>query len=393
MYRNQGGFLRSRQSMASMASPFINMTAAPSNFIRKSFIFILILHIATVQVHASTPEASSTSASTGQLPGSRTRSCSRSSPSVCILTKSRRAQLQLTSQLQEAIWDRCSACIQLSRLLTKCDDDSDGVIYFSPPSNPSFFHLDKWIRRNRKVVAKISVGTRRNRIPPGARYRPGRALIYHVKNRRAARRFIPRIANSFCRALSRTKKVPSPRPSSSPTPSPSVSSVLIDFNDGRNPRFNLEVLQLLFDLFVEEELGDRIETLGDLIEFNPADVRTPSASPSPSCSPSPSPAKKRPYPSHPLPSPSYYWRQLNLPASMHQVTQVCRRANCAARVTVISQRFIRFAIINNALNQITRRPTFRDVFNTDRSLYRVTRVGNNRFVVIIPFNNIFLAEF
>lgn len=55
---------------------------------------------------------------------------------------------------------------------------------------------------------------------------------------------------------------------------------------------------------------------------------------------------------------------------MHQFKEALNMHNVQLLYrTVIPQRYIRFAIINKALNKIIKRPTLRDIFNSDRNLY------------------------
>ncbi|MEM6828972.1 MAG: hypothetical protein AAGA66_02610 [Bacteroidota bacterium] len=67
------------------------------------------------------------------------------------------------------------------------------------------------------------------------------------------------------------------------------------------------------------------------------------------------------------------------------VVAVCSRANCAARVTVVSQQFIRWQILNRAINQIRQRPSFNSIINQNRPTWRVVRQNGNTYAVFIPY--------
>ncbi|MEM6829253.1 MAG: hypothetical protein AAF551_01970 [Bacteroidota bacterium] len=62
----------------------------------------------------------------------------------------------------------------------------------------------------------------------------------------------------------------------------------------------------------------------------------------------------------------------------------CFANGCGARVRVFSNREIRRIILNNALNQIRRTPSFDDLYNMNRSTWIIRHQGGNRYDVLIP---------
>ncbi|MEM9339448.1 MAG: hypothetical protein AAGA66_12015 [Bacteroidota bacterium] len=68
-----------------------------------------------------------------------------------------------------------------------------------------------------------------------------------------------------------------------------------------------------------------------------------------------------------------------------QVVLTCPAGACAGRVTIWSDRFVRWTIINNALAKFTRtRPDLASVIAADRSNYTVVPIGGNNYNVTIP---------
>lgn len=244
----------------------------------------------------------------------------------------------------------------------------------------------------------------------------------------------------------------SPKPSRSPTPS-ATPPADIAFDADKPPEFNLEVLRIQLRTLTVDELGDDTRYLADLIFDGPKpprpktdyDPRSPPPpryySPLPSSPPRyHTPPRRGGEPYRPPPSDgdrsrcgvckwSPQWRNLipnwaHKASSTHassstavarahqhasaphrlgwepdahaafairQVVQRCGRANCAARVTILSNRFIRREIISRAMRILRRRPDFSDVFQPSR--IRIRRVGGRTFVVIVNFRNDYLQEF
>lgn len=69
----------------------------------------------------------------------------------------------------------------------------------------------------------------------------------------------------------------------------------------------------------------------------------------------------------------------------------CRRSNCAARVTITSERFIRSQVIRKAHQRIRRLPNFNSVYIVNNN-FRIFRKGKKTFVVIIQFKKRYLDQ-
>lgn len=65
------------------------------------------------------------------------------------------------------------------------------------------------------------------------------------------------------------------------------------------------------------------------------------------------------------------------------------RTNTAAKVWITSSQYIRWQIINAALNKLTQQATWADAFTNDRSTFTVQHVNGNTYIVYIPFSTSF----
>lgn len=289
--------------------------------------------------------------------------------SVCVLSSSLPDDFHLTALLKDALENRCSPCFHIVPKIQLCDSE-DATVFFSPPHSPDRNFING-ILADGKIIGTISFSMNRKILP---KVKQGTLIFYGVQRRIDAKRTIPIFARSICDALYPPKaSTPSPTPSSSPTP------MLRDFNRVLRPNFNLRTLEELFQTLVGRQINSDVVTDGALLV---------------NISPSPSPYLKPTKHPKGRDDPWAVWRtKLVSVASRQQVVQVCSRANCAARVVITSQQFIRRNIINNALNVIRARPSFASVFNRNRSLYTIQRQGNRKFIVIIPFRQQYLAEF
>lgn len=71
--------------------------------------------------------------------------------------------------------------------------------------------------------------------------------------------------------------------------------------------------------------------------------------------------------------------------SNRSIITVCQVSRCATRVYITSNKKIKHRIVTKALKKLTKRPGFRQIYETKRWKYIVRRFGNKRYMVDIPF--------
>lgn len=80
------------------------------------------------------------------------------------------------------------------------------------------------------------------------------------------------------------------------------------------------------------------------------------------------------------------------PHVLRKVASPCLRSICSARITVRSNKFLRFKLIREAHRKIIRISGFFSIFNVQSKQFKIRRQGKNVFLVIIPFQARYLEE-
>ncbi|MEM9078827.1 MAG: hypothetical protein AAGC43_17435 [Bacteroidota bacterium] len=65
----------------------------------------------------------------------------------------------------------------------------------------------------------------------------------------------------------------------------------------------------------------------------------------------------------------------------------CPADQCAARVVICNDKFIRSIIINKAFNAIQTRPNFDSIYEQNTGQWTIIRDGGNTYSVHVPFAN------
>lgn len=76
-----------------------------------------------------------------------------------------------------------------------------------------------------------------------------------------------------------------------------------------------------------------------------------------------------------------------------RISRNCYRSMCAARLTVVSSKSIRWRIIRKALQTLRRSHGFSNVYSLDPRRYRIKREGGRKYIVFVPFKNFQSEEF
>lgn len=201
------------------------------------------------------------------------------------------------------------------------------------------------------------------------------------------------IVSSFC--FLPAAAAPSPTPSITPTPRPLAPPTITsldqvgDFVGGEDESSNLESLREGFEYYAGEGLGFDTNMRISASLQSSSDPNFPwnivgerfrwkgqSQSPTPG------------------PIDPTIGRQVELvpPDEMIDASEkaisACPARSCAAQVSIVSAKFVKFQIIRNALALLQKRPGFTDVFSAaEQEKFRVVREGGNKFTVFVPFKD------
>lgn len=179
-----------------------------------------------------------------------------------------------------------------------------------------------------------------------------------------------------------------PKKSSTPTATPTQSlSSIPDFDPDEPPEFNLEVLRLKIERFLLTSplvrRSDRITVTAELV--NSSSRHFPFDS----------------YPPYMWPGDWYYKREvvenewtdvLDLTSVRAVSVERCGASNCAAKVDIRSNRFIRRELILKAIRQVKKELKVSKVFNINDRRFRIVRRGPKLFTVFVPFLSKYLQS-
>lgn len=188
-------------------------------------------------------------------------------------------------------------------------------------------------------------------------------------------------------------KLPLISPSSSPivTPTSRPTDNLSVYLPNALPRVNLEI----FRRDIQREVSARFNRPGDRV-FTDADLVDSSARGFPLKQYPPYVWRGKHYPPH-------YWRtnintwrvlqKLSNVLTVKQVVTTCGQSNCAAKVDIRSNRFIRREIVTKAIKKIQKSINFSSVFNPRSQKFKIIRRNLRLFTVTMPFQERYLQGF
>lgn len=80
------------------------------------------------------------------------------------------------------------------------------------------------------------------------------------------------------------------------------------------------------------------------------------------------------------------------PHVLRRVVSPCLRSVCSARVTVRSNKFLRYTLVLEAHRKITGVRGFYSIYNLKSRLFKIKRIDKKVFVIVIPFQARYLEE-
>ena len=86
-------------------------------------------------------------------------------------------------------------------------------------------------------------------------------------------------------------------------------------------------------------------------------------------------------------------RKILMNAAVRNIVPDCLANRCGTKVTIWSPEYVRWKIISAAFDVLRSRPSFSDIYSTDRAQTIVRHINGKMYAVLVPFTEDFYDEF